>query len=236
MARFDSEKGFTLMELVVVIAILAILAAISCLFYFRNLDRPKASLNATNLRAARTMLKAELLLDPDHPEEAIDRVLKGAPTALGVDLPGLSVPAGTPMDAVVGDDGVDTFYGGFNAEDFENPDRIHETEAETEAPTESVFCPVLTCDSTDLMDDGYCNRHQIRTCEKLTKVGDIPVLCGREFRDVCAEEHYKWVLCGCPSNVGRNEICGYCRHDYHGRDRCSVQMLKPDNSTHEESP
>ena len=235
MARFDSEKGFTLMELVVVIAILAILAAISCLFYFRNLDRPKASLNATNLRAARTMLKAELMLDPEHPEEAIDRVLSGAPTALGVDLPGLSVPAGTPMDAVVGDDGVDTFYGGFNAEDFENPEGPHETEAETEAPTESVFCPILTCDSMDLMDDGYCNRHQIKTCEKNTKNGEIPVPCAKEFRDICTEEHYKLVLCPCTAGRGWNKLCSNCPH-YHERGECRTPMLVADNSTNEESP
>ena len=36
MGRNGRDKGFTLMEMVVVIAILAILAAIACFFYFRK--------------------------------------------------------------------------------------------------------------------------------------------------------------------------------------------------------
>ena len=233
MDRRGSEKGFTLMELVVVIAILAILAAISCVFCFSNLDRPKATLNAANLRAARTLLDAALTMDPDPPEDAIDRVLSGAPAALGVDLPGLSVPEGTPMEAVVGEDGVDTFYGGYNAEDFEDPDHAHETEVETEAPTEPMYCPILTCDSRDLMEDGYCNRHQVKICEKLTKNGELPVSCHKEFRDICTEQHYKWGLCGCPSRGSRNKPCGLCTH-WHEGNPCCVQVLIADNSTYEE--
>ena len=232
MGRNDGEKGFTLMELIVVIAILAILAAISCLFCFRNLDRPKAALNAVNLRAARTLLDAELAMDPDHPEEAIDRVLSGAPTALGVDLPGLSVPEGTPMDAVVGDDGVDTFYGGYNAEDFEDPDRA--AKEETELPTEPTYCGILSCDSTDLMEDGYCSCHQIKICGKFSRDGEILVLCAREFRDVCTEAHYQLALCSCKAGRGWNTLCGYCNH-YHERGVCYNTVLVADNVAEEET-
>lgn len=226
MGAKEREKGFTLMEMVVVIAILAILAAIAFFFYFRNLDRPKATLNAANLRAARSQLEAELLIDPDHPEEVLERVIGGAPSALGIDVPGLYIPAGTPMEAVIGDDGVDTFYDGYNAEDLD--DLFGDKEPEEESKTS--YCPVASCLSTDLMEDGYCGDHQMKTCPKSRRDGDALVPCGAGYRDVCSEAHYKTGFCSCKAAASLNKACRNCGH-YHDSGNCYTTVLVPDNDT-----
>lgn len=233
------QGGFTLVEMVVVIAIIAILAAISCLFYFRNLDRPKAALNAANLRAVRSQLEAELLLDPDHPDDVIDRVLKDAPGAIGMDLPGLSLPPGTPMDAEIGDDGVDTFYEDLNAEDFddllgdedpeENPTPVPE---ETTKPTEPTRCAFPACEAVDLPDGGYCSLHQLKVCAKSLRDGDILVPCQMEYRDYCRGEHYKMTLCFCKARGSYEKPCSRCGH-WHHPDTCYVMVLVQDNSADE---
>lgn len=226
MGRNGRDKGFTLMEMVVVIAILAILAAIVGLFYFRYLDRVKAAINAANLRAARSRLVAELEIDPDHPDEVIDRVISGAPDALEIDVPGMQIPGGTPMEAVPGDDGMDTVYDGYNAEDLD--DLFGDKDPEEE--TKTSYCPVASCVSTDLMEDGYCGDHQMKTCQKSQRDGDALVPCGAGYREVCSEAHYKSGLCNCKAAGGWNNACRNCGH-YHDSGYCYTTVLVPDNDT-----
>lgn len=236
----DSEKGFTLLEMVVVIAIIMVLAGISCMFFFRNLDRPKAVVNGANLRAVRTILEAELLIDPEHPDEVLDRVLSDAPGAVGMDTPGMSIPDGTPMDAVIGDDGVDTFYNGYNAEDFENlyqdedagEEPTGEPSGEPEESTEAPRCALPTCDSADLTEGGYCGDHQVKICGKSLRSGDGLVPCGREYRDYCWEEHYKMGPCPCEASSSKNRACSNCGH-YHDPGVCYELALVPDNRADE---
>ena len=226
MGRNGRDKGFTLMEMVVVIAILAILAAIVGLFYFRYLDRVKAAINGANLRAARSRLVAELEIDPDHPDEVIDRVIGGAPDALEIDVPGMQIPGGTPMEAVPGDDGMDTVYGGYNADDLD--DLFGDKDPEEE--TRTSYCPMASCVSTDLMEDGYCGDHQMKTCQKSQRDGDSLVPCGAGYREVCSEAHFKQGLCPCTVAASQNKPCIRCTH-YHNSGFCSETVLVPDNDT-----
>ena len=227
------EKGFTLMEMLVVIAIIMILAGIGCLFYFRNLNRPKAAINAANLRAVRTLLEAELLTDPDHPEDVLERVLSGAPGAVGMNGPGFSIPDGTPMRV----EGVDTFYGGYNAEDFDNlfsggevsQSPSPEPPESTDEPTRPVYCAAPNCISTDLVAEGYCADHQLKYCRRFVKSGDNLVLCGKAYRDYCREAHYKIGPCTCKATGSQNGLCRNCKHEHYLAPCAYPEAIIPDN-------
>lgn len=229
MEKRRKNRGFTLVEMLVVIAIISVLAAIVTLFLFRNVDRSRATVNAANLKAARSLLEAELQVDPDHPAEVLDRVLDSAPGAVGMDVPGLSVADGTPMEAVITETGVNTHYGGYDAEDFENlygSGGESDTTAGTEPETKPVLCGVPSCFSTDLVD-GYCGDHQVKTCGRYLREGDQLVPCGGEYRDQCDEEHYKEVLCGCTRTGSQNRVCS-CGH-WHYYVTCTEMKLTQDN-------
>lgn len=229
-----AKKGFTLMEMLVVIAIIAVLATIIFLFLSRNLDRSRAALNASNLRAARSLLAMELLADPGHPEEVLQEVLGTAPGAAGMNVPGLSIPDGTPMDAIITEDGVDTFYGDYNEENFQDVyqdgafDGSTTRETEAKETTQVVLCGVLSCFSTDLVDGQYCSDHQIKKCERFLLEGEQLVPCGREYRDRCKEEHYMLIQCTCTAMGSQKRACNNCQH-WHYRTPCTEMVLASDN-------
>ena len=227
------NKGFTLTEMLVVIAIIAVLAVIIFLFLSRNLNRARAAVNSTNLRATRSILAMELLANPENPEEVIAQVMATAPKSEGVDVPGLNIPEGTPMDGTLTEDGVDTSYGDYGEEDFED---VYENgfleeeatrETEPEAPPVKL-CGVLACFSSDLVDGQYCADHQIKLCEKSKLEGDQLVTCGMEYRDKCHEVHHMLVPCPCTSNGSQSKPCSNCKH-WHYRSACPELVLLPDN-------
>ena len=59
-----NKKGFTLMEMLIVVAIIAILVAIAIPTFTGALDRAKASADAANIRAGYATLQANAMLDP----------------------------------------------------------------------------------------------------------------------------------------------------------------------------
>ena len=231
MEKSHSNRGFTLVEMLVVLAILSVLAAVVTLFLFRNVDRSRAAVNAANLKAARSLLEAELMVDPDHPAEVLARVMDSAPGAVGMDVPGLTVAEGTPMEAVITEDRkVNTLYGGYDAEDFENlygGGGESGTTAGAEPETEPVLCGVKSCFSTDLVDD-YCAEHQVKICDRHLREGDDLVPCGREYRDQCDGEHYKQVICNCDKPQSKKGICTKCRHSHYNT-ICTKVTLTQDN-------
>ena len=230
------KKGFTLMEMLVTIAIVAVLVAIIALFLSRNLNRSRAAVNSTNLRATRSLLAMELLADPENAEDVLAQVMSTAPKAEGVDLPGLSVPDGMPMDAIITEDGVDTFYGDYNEENFNDvyQDGVFDGEAnraperETQEATQVTFCAVLDCFSTDLVDGVYCSAHQIKICTKSILNGDVLVPCGREYRSMCDADHRKLIPCPCGATGSQRKPCGNCGH-WHYRTACPEMVLVQDN-------
>ena len=59
-----NKKGFTLMEMLIVVAIIAILIAIAIPTFTGALDKTKASADAANIRAGYATLQANAMLDP----------------------------------------------------------------------------------------------------------------------------------------------------------------------------
>ena len=59
-----NKKGFTLMEMLIVVAIIAILVAIAIPTFTGALDRAKASADAANIRAGYATLQANAMLEP----------------------------------------------------------------------------------------------------------------------------------------------------------------------------
>lgn len=64
--RYNKKKGFTLVELLVVIAILAVLASVSVIGYLGFTERARNSDALTELAQVRELLRAELIDGEDH--------------------------------------------------------------------------------------------------------------------------------------------------------------------------
>lgn len=231
--RKNTNKGYTLMEMLLTVAVIAILAAIIILFLSRNLDRSRAAANGANLRAVRSLLAVELMADLGNQDAVIRQVLSTAPGAEGVDVPGLSLDDGTPMDAVITETGVDTLYGDYNEEDF---DEVYQNGSHTESQTVTTeallpaLCGVLSCFSEDLTDGQYCAEHQIKQCQKSRLENDRLVLCDMEYRDQCDAAHYMIGPCGCSATGSKNGPCSNCDH-WHYRYTCTEDVISSDYDT-----
>ena len=60
-----SKKGFTLMEMLIVVAIIAILIAIAIPVFSAQLDKARTAVDAANLRSARSMAVTYAMTDTD---------------------------------------------------------------------------------------------------------------------------------------------------------------------------
>lgn len=76
----QNQKGFTLAELLIVVAIIAILAAIAFPMFSSQLDKAKAGADLANLRSAISIASTELLTNNSSTEAEL---ITKANTALG---------------------------------------------------------------------------------------------------------------------------------------------------------
>ena len=64
MKKLREKKGFTLAELLIVVAIIAILVAVSIPVFTRQLEKSRESTDASNIRGAYARLVIDVLEDP----------------------------------------------------------------------------------------------------------------------------------------------------------------------------
>ena len=67
-----NEKGFTLAELLIVVAIIGVLVAISIPIFTGQLEKAREATDAANIRAAYAAVSTDMLLDSKEPKDAND--------------------------------------------------------------------------------------------------------------------------------------------------------------------
>jgi len=68
--RKNNKKGFTLAELLIVVAIIAVLVAIAIPIFTSQLEKSREATDASNIRAAYAEVAAAALTEPDEEQEA----------------------------------------------------------------------------------------------------------------------------------------------------------------------
>lgn len=120
--RENGKKGFTLAELLVVVAIIAVLVAISIPIFTSQLDKAKASTDAANVRAAKAAAVTAYLTDEKTTEatyfyDAANGKVLDASTGIAAygksstDIDGdnaTSAPSGKIVQIVIGANGAST--------------------------------------------------------------------------------------------------------------------------------
>ena len=125
MKKLTNKKGFTLIEMLVVIAIIAVLVAIIIPVVSSATDKAAAATNAANLRAIKAEATTDLLngatdttgyvsFDPTKTGEARFKVNDNAPTAKKCSALKTEAKATIKMDG----ENVDVYYGDYNIADF----------------------------------------------------------------------------------------------------------------------
>ena len=87
--KIHSKKGFTLAELLIVVAIIAVLTAIAIPVFSSQLEKARQATDLANLRSAYAEASAEALTDTDNIGEATTpkMVSDGSWSTLGTDKP-----------------------------------------------------------------------------------------------------------------------------------------------------
>lgn len=67
----NKKKGFTLMELLIVVAIIVVLIAIMIPVLSGQLDKSKRAADAANVRAAYSQVMAQAVLDPQKEQDGV---------------------------------------------------------------------------------------------------------------------------------------------------------------------
>ena len=87
--KFTNKKGFTLMEMLIVVAIIAVLIAIAIPTFASQLNRSKASADAANIRAGYADLQLKILTETIGSDTTFylqkDGSVKAATAAAGTD-------------------------------------------------------------------------------------------------------------------------------------------------------
>lgn len=69
-----NNKGFTLMELLIVIAIIVVLVAIAIPVFNAQLEKAREATDMANIRAAYAEVSAELIMNEDATEQTVEAV------------------------------------------------------------------------------------------------------------------------------------------------------------------
>ena len=105
MMKLKSKKGFTLAELLIVIAIIAIMVAIAIPVFNGQLDKAKAGTDLANLRSAYAVAQMEVLTNPDADDAAvlgaIRTALPGVEAQYGDKAKGFEVKTGADIPALI---------------------------------------------------------------------------------------------------------------------------------------
>lgn len=126
------KKGFTLVEMLVVIAIIAVLVSIVVPAVSGAVLKASAAANAANLRAVQSTVQTDYMANPEKYGNALitkaddgvllfgEQVSFDAPVAKAVSAGSMNVPAGTQMMVrIQQDSSVVATYAGFDLGDFE---------------------------------------------------------------------------------------------------------------------
>ena len=97
--KMNEKKGFTLAELLIVVAIIAVLVAVSIPIFTSKLEKSREATDVANLRAAKAAAVATYLDDDnnagDYYYDAVDGVLKDAATGISGYGKGTELDGGT---------------------------------------------------------------------------------------------------------------------------------------------